>query len=453
MIISQLKKGDQYDGLVRIDTVSRPGPFIYAVSDGTGSIDAVTHSYEAEKDIVVRLKGTVEDRNGKLQIRVSSLKQEEVPFDEIVRSNRESQQRPLSIQSQTLASGRDTISEIARKLMDEAAKGSAFLIRAHGDADGITGWISLHRALSSHNASSKIFTNISKLPFYQYDDAMRDLSLLSRFSDACLVLVDNGSTKDDSAACRLVASAGITVIVIDHHAPVDEASEGRALHLSPHLFGGDENLPAGALAYEVARQVDPSMDDPALPGISCVGDKCSGDIAEAYISNTGKDREALFRYARAIDFLAYHLRFDSPLHLYERLLKDPTFSSEVMEHAEALMDKAVKRQQLRKDTVGETLVCQFDVEAEGFPPAGKIVGAVFESLREEAEDIVLVGIIDDLLIVRSTGPILFEWHAAMQDIEEVSGGGHPHAGTLRVKSTSKAFETLHDILRKKSENS
>ena len=72
--IISLEDGDYFMGDCKILRKAKPGPTIFVVSDGYGSIDAVTKDSPYEVDDIVLVQGPVSERAGRLQIEIEIIK-------------------------------------------------------------------------------------------------------------------------------------------------------------------------------------------------------------------------------------------------------------------------------------------------------------------------------------------------------------------------------------------
>ena len=82
--IKELVHEDYFKGSVKVLRKARPGPFILIVTDGYASVEAVSNDCDFNVGDVIDLEGTVEERSGKLQIRIKRMTKSEMDFDKII---------------------------------------------------------------------------------------------------------------------------------------------------------------------------------------------------------------------------------------------------------------------------------------------------------------------------------------------------------------------------------
>lgn len=175
--------------------------------------------------------------------------------------------------------------------LDALAKTAADRIKAlnfvrvlsHHDADGI--------------ASAGVICNSllrQKIPF--------QAALLSRLDEEAIKDIKEPVILCDMGSSQIEVLSGLkSVIIVDHHKPVDESA--KYLQVNPHLAGidGAFELSASGAAYAVARQMDSANVE--LSGLAIAG--CVGDKQQMTGANRDILDEALAKGAVSIsrDFL------------------------------------------------------------------------------------------------------------------------------------------------------
>ncbi len=469
------KAGDFFEGIVKIVRKSVPGPVVFSVSDGFKQVDAVTMESSFDVDDVVKLRGPVSDRANKLQIEIKTMEKTDVDFDLILDKQSKPVERYLSIKSDRLDKMYPKMIEIAHKIRKAVLDGQAIMIRHHNDADGISAGLALEHSIkilmkkAGINTQYYFYRSPSKAPFYEITDMLFDITQAKRIVNdfgqkkPVIIIVDNGSTPEDSFSHKTLYSLGYEVIVIDHHNPVkmigDKTSvcDYLALHLNPYLFGLDSSTNAGMLCYEVARLIDKDYEEPLLPAVSAISDRSNIKETEEYISLTGKTRAELTNIGIAIDFASYNLRFASGLGLYEEIFNNETMVSLMVKEVEKGMDTQLQSTlpYVRTMEIKNVIYSNIDLEKYTmrftYPTPGKVIGMIHDKILEEHVNsfVFSIGYLNDMLIVRANKPVLpvakIISHLQKKFPQaSVDGGGHECAGAIKFVSAHRD-EILEEI--------
>ncbi len=463
--VSALKPGDYFAGTVKILRRVQPGPVILIVSDGSSSIEAVSKECRFMQDEVVELEGFVEERAGKLQIEIKGIAKSEKDFDSIIEASSEPPKRKPSFDSERLNALEPHFRRIAKRIRKAVLSGIPILIRHHADADGIMSGIAVEQACGMLMDEARIekayslFRSPSKAPFYEFSDVLRDIGFTKRFLEThgqkrpLIIVLDNGSTPEDSLSMRTLKSLGFQVIVIDHHNPVVMSGGKTSVcpylldHLNPYMHGFDGSITAGMLAYETARLIHSGFENRLLPAISAIGDRSSIPEAGKYISQSGKSADEIREMVIATDFLAYNLRFDSGEGTYEELFSNPGFvkilNEEVTKGVETQLQSTLPY--LRTQEVNGVIFSHIDIEKYTlrfkYPTPGKVVGMIHDEVAagKESFPVITIGYLSDMIIIRATKPVLPVARIIeklRKDMPEanVDGGGHECAGTIKFVS-------------------
>jgi len=460
--IKELKDGDFYEGTVKILRKIQPGPVIFVMSDGEGIIDGVIKNSEFNVDDIVKISGRVEERSDKLQVEIKSIQKSDIDFDVILRDKSKCKRTCFSIGSNKYDIMRDKFIEVASKIRYAIYNNQPILIRHHNDSDGINSGLSIEKSCKmlmakiGINSDYNLYRSPSKAPFYEVTDVFRDLTLIKRLTDShgqkkpLILILDNGSTPEDTFGLKTMQIMGYETIVIDHHNPV-EITDGKSsvckylvAHLNPYLFGFDSNLSAGMLCYEVARMVSEDFTNPLAPAISGVSDHCEGEEVESYIVNSQKTREELGKIGVAIDYMAYHLKFDSGKGVFEEVYTNlelvEMINNEVCKGVDTQLQSTLPY--LRTQEINGIIFSYIDLEKYTlrftYPTPGKVIGMIHDKISEgkEHKAIISIGCLSDMLIIRATQPVL----PVQQIIENlqkkfpdanVDGGGHEMAGSIK----------------------
>ncbi|MFT4303617.1 MAG: OB-fold nucleic acid binding domain-containing protein [Candidatus Woesearchaeota archaeon] len=477
--ISELKDRDRFNGDVKILRKAKPGPVIFSVSDATGTIDAVIKDSKFETNDIVRISGKVSERAGRLQIEIEKITKSDVNFDQIIDNLSKPIRQDLSIKSERYDLMKQKMLDIAKRIRKAVIEGEPILIRHHNDSDGINSGLAIEMACKilmekqGINPDYNLYRSPSKAPFYETGDVFRDLVLAKRLDNfgqkkPLILILDNGSTPEDVFGMKTLSLLGYEIIVIDHHNPV-EMTDGKTsvcpfvkLHLNPYMFGLDGQTSAGMLCYEVARFISEDFEKPVMPATAAISDRCTIPETEDYIQNSGKSREELAKIGIAIDFVAYHMKFDGGKGIFEELLEN----KEMVDMINSEVNKGVETQlqstlpYLRTQEIKGITFSTLDVEKYTlrftYPTPGKVIGLVHDHVALGKDNAVLtLGYMSDMIIIRATKPVLPVQKIIenlRQDIPEanVDGGGHECAGTIKFVSAhlQSILENIKQQLRK-----
>lgn len=472
--IQNLKDKDNYSGTVKILRKAKPGPVIFLVSDGTGSVDAVIKDSKFEEENVVYIEGKVSERAGKLQIEITTIKEANKNFEEILDENSEPKRTNFSIESKRFNAMKPRFLEIAKRIRRAIIDNQPLLIRHHNDSDGINSGLAIEQACKNLMIKTGItpeynlYRSPSKAPFYEVGDVFKDIVLAKRLKQThnqkkpLILVLDNGSTPEDKFAFKTLKSIGYEAIVIDHHNPVI-INDGKtsvcpylSYHLNPYMFGLDSKTCAGMLCYELARFIDEDFENELMPAISGISDRCDIEETEKYIQRTNKTRDELSKIGVAIDYLAYNLRFDSGKGLFEELYTNKELvhmiNEKVNEGAETQLQSTLPY--LRTQEIQGITLSWIDLEKYTlrftYPTPGKVIGMIHDTVAigKENTPAISLGIMSDMIIIRATKPVLpvQEIIATLnKELPEanVDGGGHEMAGTIKFVQAHS-----HDILER-----
>lgn len=470
--IINLKDGDFFRGNVKILRKSQPGPVIFTISDGYASVDAVTKESSFNEGEIVELEGEVKERAGRLQVEIESIKKSDFDFAKIIEKNSNPKEIPFSIKSDRLEKLRPRFIAIAKRIRRAVLENQSILIRHHADSDGINAGIAIEQACSmlmkevGINADYNLYRSPSKAPFYEITDVLRDIVFTKRLLEShgqkkpLILVLDNGSTPEDVLGLKTLNSLGFEVIVVDHHNPVVIKDKKTAvdpylsLHLNPYIEGLDSQTSAGMLAYELARLIYSEYKNQSLPAVAAISDRCDIKETEEYIKNSGRTRQELEKMGIAIDFLAYHLRFDSGETIFEEVYNNKEFVDIIVEEVKQGVETQLQSTlpYLRSQDIEGVIFSYIDLEKYTlrftYPNPGKVIGLIHDQVasKNEGKPVITLGCLSEMVIVRATKPILPVDKPILpvdkiikklkKDIPQanVSGGGHECAGAIKFVS-------------------
>ncbi len=463
--LAQIKDGVFFKGDVKIIRKAKPGPVIFLVTDGEGSVDAVTKDSNFEEEQVVYLNGPVSERAGRFQIEITTMEKSDKDFDKILEAKAEPVRKEFSIKSDRYDLMKPHFLRIAKRIRLAVLNNQPIMIRHHNDSDGINSGLAIEKSVkglmerSGINPAHNLYRSPSKAPFYETGDVFRDIIMSKRLTDGhgqkkpLVMVLDNGSTPEDVFGMKTLKTLGYDVIVIDHHNPV-EISDGKTAvcpfvldHTNPYMYGLDSQTSAGMMCYEIARFIDEEFESPLMPAIAAISDRCDIPETDEYIKITGKTREELGKIGVAIDFIAYNMRHDPGKGLFEELYTKPEFvnmiNEKVSEGAETQLQSTLPY--LRTQEINGVIFSQIDMEKYTlrftYPTPGRVIGMIHDKVAEGKGNtpVLSIGYLSDMVIIRANQPVLPVQKIIDQLQKEhpeanVDGGGHEQAGSIKFVS-------------------
>lgn len=473
------------------------GPTIFTIVDESGTenaaafVEAGVRAYpEAELGDIVRIVGEVMMRQNQLQIEVENLtllagEDAETVRDRIDRAldqRAEPPDIPLLIESEVLERVKPEMRKVAKIIRRAVFSSQPIIIRHHADADGICSGVAIEQAVISLIRESGgdfdadyylVKRAPSKAPFYEIEDITRDLDYATkdhaRYGQKMplVILTDNGSTEEDLPSMKIAKVYDLPIAVIDHHHPdaiVDQYVVG---HVNPYHVGGDYGITAGMLGTEVARLINPAIENLIrhLPAVAGVGDRSEAPerarflalVKDTYTEQDCKD------IALALDYLQFWLRFNDGREIVKDVLnlagnseRHKKMVSYQVEGANlAIQDQMsacmphVRHQTLSNSA--ELFLIDVEIHAHKFtfPPPGKTSGEVHDRLCQQhaGSPVVTIGFGPDFAVLRSRGVMMNIPKMVRELRDEIPGGGISGGGHLVVGSI-KFVEGMRDEVLK-----
>ena len=462
------------------------GPTIFQVRDETGITpcaafeEAGVRAYpEAEVGDVVRVAGTVETRDDNPQVEVDDIAVLEGAAATDVEDRLDAATTDLAAPADVdplvdwpaLGTLYDDLREVARLLRETVLEGRPIRMRHHADGDGLCASAPLQHALERFIADTHADPDAprhllkrlpSKAPYYEMEDVTRDLNFAledrTRHGQKLplLLMLDNGSTEEDTPAYRNLAHYDIPVVVVDHHHPDPGAVEGLVeSHVNPYLHDEDYAVTTGMLCVELARMIAPEVTDDIrhVPAVAGLADRSEGEGMADYLSlarEAGYDESRLQDIGEALDYATFWLRYDDGRELIYDILDVNCDNPD--RHAE-LVDLLAERAQQDVDAqlgvamehvTHETLdngahLYRVDVEEHArrftYPAPGKTTGKVHDrKVAETGDPVITIGFGPDFAVLRSDGVRLDIPEMVAELKAEVTGGGVSGGGHLVVGS-------------------
>ncbi|MFB6267248.1 MAG: DHH family phosphoesterase [Halodesulfurarchaeum sp.] len=464
------------------------GPTIFRIRDETGIVpctafaSAGVRAYdEIEIGDIVHVRGEVERREGSLQVEATDITPlaggEATSVRNRIEAATAERAEPAEIEPlvewPALAAMFPELEAVAEQLRRTVLESRPIRIRHHADGDGMCAaapvQLALERFIEETHEDPEATRHLlkrlpSKAPFYEMEDATRDLNYA--LGDAArhgqkiplLLMLDNGSTEEDTPAYRTLDHYDIPIIVIDHHHPDPDAVDPYVdRHVNPYLHGEDYRITAGMLSVELARMIHPDITEELrhVPAVAGLSDRSKADEMADYLDlarEAGYDEPALRRIGEALAMQAYMLRYDAGRSLIYDLLGldgvDPQRHDDVVsflaERAEREVDhqlEAVEPHVEHERLANGAHLYRLDLDAHAhrftYPAPGKTTGELHDrKVEETGEPVITIGYGPDFAVLRSDGVRLDIPDMVTRLNDElpgagVSGGGHLVVGSIR----------------------
>jgi len=428
----------ELEGIItKINSVK--GMYICSFTNGKSKYDVVLKE-PIEAGAVVKLKGSMEERSGKTQIRAENIeifsgeegKKKYSEIEKEISDSVELKDVEFLVKDKVTDKLKEKILEIAKHLLVAKKMGRYILLRFHGDADGISGAMALTGFLKCYSLQQNSAVYSSK-------EAMKDLSMLGHQNRPIALFVDFGSNKESRVGLGFLQAAGIEIVMIDHH-PYGKENEPLAdFFLNPWMTGEEERLSdytAGYLCTEVSRSA-------GVKGIENIaGNALAGDR-----SNILELKDENREIALVLDFMATYSSYGNNLDFYQNVLSNKDLYYSILSQAKDKIreiSEGVKKS-MKERKVGEFSVYVLDLErmagAYEFPSKGKVANAVLDTIEKD-KAIVMIGYGNRSVILRLNSIAVEKGAKGNELIDKVkksmnafiwNGGGHSKAAALRVR--------------------
>jgi RecJ-like exonuclease len=455
---------------------------------------------EVDVDAVVRVTGAVETRDGGVQIETDSVTPLEGADAEAVEDRLDTATADVAEphEVEPLADWpafeklRDDLRDVARRLRETVLEGRPIRMRHHADGDGLCASVPLQYALERFiaevhedpEAPRHLLKRLpSKAPFYEMEDVTRDLNFAledrKRHGQKLplLMMLDNGSTEEDTPAYRNLAHYDVPILVVDHHHPDPEAVEPLVEnHVNPYLHGEDYRITTGMMCVEIARMIDPTITDDLkhVPAVGGLADRSEGEAMPEYIdlaAEAGYDETRLREIGEALDYATFWLRYSDGREFINDVLnvncadraRHDRLVDLLAERAERDVDEQLSAAMAHVEH--ETLdndahLYRIDVENHAkrftYPAPGKTTGKIHDRKVEETGDpVITIGVGPDFTVMRSDGVRLDIPEMVSELTTElpgagVSGGGHLVVGSIKFV-TGRREDVLDALVDKMAE--
>ncbi len=483
------------------------GPTIFQIRDETGVVPCAAFEAagvrafpDVDLDDLVRVSGTLETRDDALQVEADDVAvlDDDAADDVALRLEeaRDDLAAPADVDPlvdwPALEGMYDDLRQVAERLRETVLEGRPIRMRHHADGDGLCASVplqyALERFIAAHyedpDAPRHLLKRLpSKAPYYELEDVTRDLNFAledrKRHGQKLplLLMLDNGSTEEDTPAYRNLAHYDVPILVVDHHHPDPEAVEPLVEdHVNPYLHGEDYRITTGMLCVEIARMIDPTITDKLrhVPAVAGLSDRSEADAMADYLAladEEGYDEPRLREIGEALDYATHWLRYNDGRELINDALNVNCDDRE--RHAELvdlLADRAERDVENQLDgamahVTSEDLdngahLYRLDVERHAkrftYPAPGKTTGEVHDrKVAETGDPVITIGMGPDFAVLRSDG-VRLDIPRMVTELQEeypgagVSGGGHLVVGSIKYVP-GRQEEVLDALIEKMAE--
>jgi len=483
------------------------GPTVFQVRDETGVVPCAAFEsagVRAHPDVgmddLVRVSGTVESREGAVQVEADDVSVLDGEDADAVALGLEEATEDLAAPADVgpfvdwpaFEKLRPDLEVVAERLREAVLEGRPIRMRHHADGDGLCASVplqyALERFITDHWADPDAPRHLlrrlpSKAPFYELEDVTRDLSFAledrTRHGQKLplLLMLDNGSTEEDTPAYRNLAHYDVPIVVVDHHHPDPDAVEPLVeTHVNPYLHDEDYRITTGMLCVELARMIDPDISDELrhVPAVAGLSDRSEGEAMPDYLdlaADAGYDEARLREIGEALDYATHWLRYDDGRELVNDVLNVNCDDRD--RHAE-LVDLLAERAErdvadqldvamahvTHEDLDNGAHLYRLDVERHAkrftYPAPGKTTGEVHDrKVAETGDPVITIGMGPDFAVLRSDG-VRLDIPRMVAELQEalpgagVSGGGHLVVGSIKYVPGRQAA-VLNALVEKMAE--
>jgi len=463
------------------------GPTVFRLRDESGTVpctafeEAGVRAYpEIGIGDVVHVTGEVEEREGALQVEIDALETLDAGAAEHVRARLEAsateRATPADVEPlvdwPAMRELYPDLRAVARRLRRTVLESRPIRMRHHADGDGMCASVPVQLALErfierTHedpDAKRHLLKRLpSKAPYYEMEDATRDLNFAledqTRHGQKLplLLMLDNGSTEEDTPAYETLSHYDIPILVVDHHHPDHDAVDPLVdEHVNPYLHGEDYRVTTGMMCVELARMIAPSIADDLdhVPAVAGLSDRSKASAMSDYLDlarEAGYDEEFLHDVSEALDYEAFWLRYNAGRDLINDVLNVGGNEERQRDLVPWLAERAERDVELQLDAAmphveHETVdsgahLYRIDVENYAhrftYPAPGKTTGEIHDrKVEETGEPVITIGYGPDFAVLRSDG-VRMDIPQMVTELNEefpgagVSGGGHLVVGSIR----------------------
>lgn len=484
--------GRNITAIGKVETIRQTGgPTLMVMTDGTGNftfkafLKPGARAYpNVDVGDVVEVEADIMERNEGIEGEVRSMEkvsdERRKEFETQLQQAQEERLAPpntaFSMQSPGLESMKDRFITVATMIRRAVSEGRPILLRHNADCDGYSAGVTLERAILGYmdelSGGDKLlqYQNYrrapSKAPFYEYEDAVKDLTFWLRdkvkhnAKPPLIIIADNGSTEEDILAIKQMKIYDAQIVVMDHHYP-GEVVEGKVevdnyidAHINPYLTGYDSNLCTGILGFELANFIYPEHANQVfIPAMAAIVDHTESPEKDEYVRRAeeeGFNQDYLETLGEIVDMQSHYLRFMEGREFIDDLFgTNMEMQKKVVDMLKPELDKryaaveAVARNYCTTKDMGPFYYIHFDGEKGTYrgeyPAIGKSTNHIHRVFEEEMDKpIVTATSGSTFMTVRISDSVT---NISMPDFAKAlmkrkpyihaDGGGHEHAGSVK----------------------
>ncbi len=420
-----------------VDVQQTGGPTIFEVRDETGVAEcaafkeAGVRAYpEIEVGDLIRLTGEVERRRGGVQIETESLKPladadaETVleRLDDALEAESHPGELSLLADDPALSDLDGAIADAAGTIRRAVIESRPIVLRHTATADGYLAGVAIERAVlplirDQHDRADAEYHYFDRQPLDGEDygmaaatsDVTRMLDNRARHDEKLplVVLVDTGSTAESRDGIELLDVYDVDRLVIDSDPGFETSDVADGV-----VTDDDEPVTTTVLAANVACGVGDVRDEIAhLPAVSYWEE--APEKYAALAREAGYDVDTARELREAVALEAYYQAYEDKRELVADLLfagddDVRSLASHVSEQFRAKLDDELDtvRPHVETREVEGTTVAVLDTDAFthrfDFPPTALMLDALFRDLRDEHDRLVVVGLDEADLQIRSS---------------------------------------------------
>lgn len=491
--INESKVGNTYEMEGKIEVIKQTsGPTLMILNDGTGNLTlkafvkpGVRAFPEIEVGDFVKIAAQMNLRQGSIEGEVKymhKMSSEDsdkfsIKLDKLVEERFMPDIKEFSIKSQVLEDLKPRFIEVATIIRRAVVEGRPIILRHDADCDGYSSAICMERAILGFmdevtggdlNTQYQNYKRApSRAPFYEYEDAVKDISMWLRdkvkngAKSPLVIITDNGSTSEDIMGYKQVGLYDCPIVVIDHHYPGEKDENGKVAvdyyvngHINPYLEGHDSNVCSGMLGYELARMIYPNNTNSVMiPAMASILDHVEGVEKEQYVKaaqEIGYTQEYMTKLGTLIYLQSHYLRFMEAREFVNDLFGN---NKKVQESLVEMLYPEIEQRfaRVRKiakhysevEDYGPFYVCHFDGEkgtGRGqFPAIGLSTNEVHRMFEEDLDKPVITMTSGSTFLTIRVGDAIKGFSVPTfctmidRDIPHTAaeGGGHEHAGSVK----------------------
>jgi RecJ-like exonuclease len=497
--ISKDNINETFEIKAKVDVIKQTsGPTLMVLNDGSANftikafIKPGVRAYpEVEVDDIVLVKAKITERNGGIEAEAFDMKKlnesDTKEFTEVFDKANEEKFKPtlneFSINSEVLEALKPRFVKVATLIRKSVVERRPIILRHDADCDGYSSAICMERAILDFMDEVTGDKNLryqnykrapSKAPFYEYEDALKDMSYWLRdkvkngAKEPLIIITDNGSTAEDILGYTQAKLYDSTIVVLDHHYPGEKDENGKVAvdyivdgHINAYLEGFDSNVCSGMLGFEMARFISgKEMNSVMIPAMAGILDHVEGVEKEQYIERANKEgftNEYMEKLGEIIYLQSHYIRFAESREFVDDLFGA---NAKVQESIVKMLYPEVQKLYEKVRTIGKHYskvedygpfyVVEFDGEkgtSRGqFPAVGKSTNEIHNMFEEKLDKPVITMTNGSTFLTIRVGDSIqgfsvpyfcTEWINKKIPFTGAEGGGHEHAGSIKFVEYAK----------------